>query len=79
MDILLDLIGWNRTGDEIGTPWNEDWSRKVVEMDLVKVVAMVAIDDLIIGYEGISDWFVVIYSDRNLSIVTRNKDRVWKV
>lgn len=49
IDILfwVDLSGWRRIGEEMGTPWKEDWSKKLVfalvEMDVVKVVAMAAI------------------------------------
>ena len=49
-----DLIGWRRRdGEEIGTPWKEDWSKKEVlvlvlgleEREEVRVVAIVAIEE----------------------------------
>ena len=49
----FDLGEWILIGDEIGTPWKDDWSKKEVlvllQRDEVKVVVMDAIDEELEG------------------------------
>ena len=62
----FDLGEWILIGDEIGTPWKDDWSKKEVlvllQRDEVKVVVMDAIDEEL---EGV--WLCCVFERRQIA------------